>query len=215
MDILYSDKYIVVCQKPAELSSQEDGSENCLPALLRKTEETDYIAAVHRLDQGVSGLMVFAKNKFAAGELSRQITEGSFTKTYYAVVCGIPDPPLGEMKDLLFHDGTKNKSYVVRRFRRGVRDAALEYELIKSGSSCGKKVSLVKIRLITGRTHQIRVQFSSRSMPLLGDRKYGGTPASRIYLISAGLSFYHPKTGELLCFELPVPEDFAERLKND
>lgn len=215
MDILYTDKYIAVCIKEAGRSSQDDGTEECVPALLRQLENTDGIAPVHRLDKDVSGLMVYAKNKFAAGGLSGQIADGRFAKTYYALAGGKPDPLQGRMDDLLFHDASKNKSYVVHRQRKGVRDASLLYETLSLGRICGKNVSLVKIRLLTGRTHQIRVQFSSRSMPLVGDRKYGGIAYPRICLISAGLDFYHPKTGEPMHFELPVPEAYKEVLQNE
>lgn len=196
MEILYSDDYIVVCIKPVGILSQADsnGQKSMITELsaLYGCE----IYPLHRLDKGVSGVMVYAKTKFAASELSRDIAEHRFKKEYLAVVKGEPDES-GEMVDLLFKDSRKNKSYVVKRMRKGVKEAKLEYTLLKTD---GQK-SLVRVLLHTGRTHQIRVQFSSRKMPLLGDKKYGGsTDFEDIALLSYRLTFKHPKTKQEMVY---------------
>lgn len=205
MNILYSDNHIVVCVKPIGVSSQDDGDSG-MPALLRKSEKTDYIAPIHRLDRDVSGLMVYAKSKIGASKLSAQIQDGTLKKEYTAVVMGSPEEKSVELRDLLFHDKGKNKSYVVKRSRKGVREAILSYDVIRETELNGKKLSLVRILLVTGRTHQIRVQFSSRNMPLLGDRKYGGGGECPISLMSTRLSFIHPVTGKAMEFTLNLPE---------
>ena len=196
MNILYSDDYIVVCIKPVGVLSQTDsnGGESMITILsaLYSCE----IFPLHRLDKGVSGVMVYAKNKYAAAELSRDIAEYRFKKEYLAVVKGEPDES-GEMVDLLFKDSRKNKSFVVKSMRKGVKEAKLEYTLLKTD----EQKSLVRILLHTGRTHQIRVQFASRKMPILGDKKYGGDNVySNIALLSYRLTFNHPTTKEKMVF---------------
>lgn len=196
MRVLYSDDYIVVCIKPTGMLSQADS--NGEKSMI--TELSDMfgceIFPLHRLDKGVSGIMVYAKTKFAASVLSRDIAEHDFKKEYLAVVSGLPDEK-GEMVDLLFKDSRKNKSFIVKSMRKGVKSAKLEYERMKTD---GQK-SLVRVLLHTGRTHQIRVQFASRKMPLLGDKKYGGDASyNNIALLSYRLTFKHPKTKEELSF---------------
>ena len=202
MDILYRDKHIIVCIKPAGVVSTE--APGGMPALLREAlgDEKAAIFPVHRLDRDVGGLMVYALSSAAAAALSRRITEGGFQKEYLALVHGCPEEENGRFDDLLFHDSAKNRSYVVKRLRKGVRDAALEYQVLeKRGSE-----TLVKIRLLTGRTHQIRVQFASRRMPLVGDKKYGAKDgASAPALWSHSISFTHPATGKPVCFTAPCP----------
>ncbi len=165
--ILFENDDIVVCIKPVGIPSQNDKSVDLVKMLSQETGSLIY--PVHRLDTAVGGTMVFAKNSKSAAELSKQITENSLKKKYLAVISGEPQEKSGVLKDLLFKDSSKNKSYVVKRERRGVKKASLEYEVLESVGG----VSLVKILLHTGRTHQIRVQFASRKMPLLGDGKYG------------------------------------------
>ncbi|MBO5211753.1 MAG: RluA family pseudouridine synthase [Clostridia bacterium] len=196
MDILYSDDYIVVCVKPVGILSQADSSGGMsMITELSKTYGCE-IYPLHRLDKGVTGVMVYAKTKLAAGQLSRDIAEHRFKKEYLAVINGIPDEK-GEMVDLLFKDSRKNKSFVVNRMRKGVKEAKLEFERLKTD---GQK-SLVRVLLHTGRTHQIRVQFSSRKMSLLGDKKYGSTADyENIALMSYRLTFDHPKTKEKMIF---------------
>ena len=199
MKIIYSDKDILVVVKPSGvLSTDEPGG---MPALLREElrDGNADIRTVHRLDRVVGGLMVFARSQAAAASLSRQITEKDFRKEYLAVVHGTPLESEGLMEDLLFRDSKENKTYVVRRMRKGVREAALEYWVLAKKNG----LSLVKIHLITGRTHQIRAQFSSRSMPLVGDRKYGAAEdGCETALWSSGLSFQHPRTGKQMEFSL-------------
>lgn len=202
--IIYHDNMIAVCVKPAGVSSADEPGG--MPELIGKALGLPAKAAktVHRLDTAVSGLMVYALTKEAAADLSREIAEGSFQKTYLAAVHGRPEETVGRFTDLLFKDSKANKTYVVKRPRKGVREAMLDYEVIGAAND----LSLVKIRLLTGRTHQIRVQFSSRKMPLYGDRKYGAPEAGTGFgLWSYALSFDHPKTGERMEFIKLPPEE--------
>ena len=168
--------------------------------LITKINEEIYngqIHLLHRLDRNVGGVMVFAKNKKSAASVSKQIQENTFRKTYFAIVDGAIEEKQGVYKDLLFKDSSKNRSYVVNRMRKGVKEASLEYVVL---SECASK-SLVKVTLHTGRTHQIRVQFSSRKTPLTGDVKYGSKDRnSDIALFSHSIIFNHPVTNELLTF---------------
>ena len=161
MEIQYSDKDFVVCIKPVGVDAEHE-----LPALLKEAIGGE-IFTLHRLDQNVGGVMVYARNKQAAAALSKTITQGEMVKEYVALVHGAP-PPEGDWEDLLFKDSRKNKVFVVKRQRNGVKMARLTYQCIKTGEQ-----SLVRIRLYTGRSHQIRVQFASRGFPLVGDHKYG------------------------------------------
>lgn len=198
MKIIFEDKDIVVAIKPPEIISQGDekGRANALDILKDMTGSE--IFPVHRLDKGVGGVMVFAKNSKSAAELSRQVSDRTMEKTYLALLHGEITEEKGRLEDLLFFDRGKNKSFVVKRERRGVKKALLDYECIEKGD--GR--SLVKVKLITGRTHQIRVQFSSRGYPLFGDRRYGAKDEEKnIALLSKGISFLHPKTGERMSFE--------------
>lgn len=200
MDIVYQDQRIVVAVKPAGVvSTDERGG---MPELLRQELGTACIRTVHRLDAPVSGLMVCARSVYAAGELSRQIREGQFEKTYLAVVHGTP-PEKGEFVDLLGRDREKRLTYVAPSSGKGVQEARLRYRVLAVRDG----LSLVEIRLLTGRTHQIRVQFSSRGWPLVGDRRYGmeDDPVSPIALWSYRLSFLHPQTGEQVTFEKAPP----------
>lgn len=158
MDILYSDKGIVVCVKPVGLDSEHE-----LPQVLREALGGD-IFPIHRLDKNVGGVMVFARTKGAAAALSKAVQDGTLIKEYVARVHGTP-PDSGDWTDLLFKDSTKNKVFVVKKERKGVKKARLEF--------VRQQNDLVRIRLHTGRSHQIRVQFASRGFPLLGDHKYG------------------------------------------
>lgn len=227
IDVLYNDKSIVVCVKPGGVVSEE--VPGGMPALLRKETGASQIYPVHRLDKGVGGVMVYALTKDAAASLTRQMTESApaeaatlpgpatagtsagktFAKEYLAVTEGVPEPVSGRMEDLLFHDREKNRTYVVKRPRKGVKEAVLEYETLASAGGDPETgvFSLVRIRLLTGRTHQIRAQFSSRKLPLCGDRRYGAKTAGDIALWSHRLTFRHPETGEELTFRAGPPKD--------
>ena len=201
MKILFEDKYIIVCLKPVGIISQEDsqGAESMISKLRDHTNGE--IFPLHRLDRDVGGVMVFAKHKKAAAVLSGDIAEHKFKKEYMAIVHGKPEENQGQMRDLLFKDSRKNKSFVVNRMRKGVKEALLDYSVTDSFVRDGEEYSLVKILLHTGRTHQIRVQFSSRKMPLAGDRKYGGNDNFKnIALWSYSITFNHPKTHEEMNF---------------
>ncbi len=203
MRIIYKDQDIIVCEKPPRvLSTDEPGG---VPELLRQTlgDLKADIRTVHRLDRVVSGLMVLARNAKAASELSRQIRDGEFDKAYLAVVHGVPNESQGEYRDLLLRDKRERKTYVVTESAKGVQEAILRYQV----QSQGQGMSKVAIELITGRTHQIRAQFSSRGLPLVGDRKYSTLEdPCEIALWSWQLRFCHPATGEPLQFELQPPE---------
>ena len=177
IDILFEDRDILVCIKPAGLLSEAGGADASLPSALEaqmsgEGRETR-LFAVHRLDREVSGVMVFAKNQAAAADLSRQVADRSFEKTYMAVVEGVPALAEDTLTDLLFKDSRKNKSFVVDRKRAGVKEASLEYVPIAVYESEKGKKTLVKVKLHTGRYHQIRAQLSSRKLPIVGDGKYG------------------------------------------
>ncbi len=194
ISILYQDRDILICRKPPDVLSQSGPGPN-MPDLLR--EETGQpVYPVHRLDRGVGGVMAYARSRDAAAALSGSIR--NLQKQYLCIVRGVPDQPSGTYQDLLLHDRTRNKSFVVKRMRGGVREASLSYRVLAEDG----EASLVQVRLHTGRTHQIRVQFASRGTPLLGDGKYGGG-SGETALWSFSLTLLHPKTGKTLCFRLP------------
>lgn len=192
-EVLYQGGGVVFAVKPSGVCSQES-DELSMPKILRKQLGTDYIAVLHRLDTAVSGVMVYATEKSAAADISVKIQKGELKKEYLAVVAGVPEAPSGELCDLLFKDARANKSYVVRRKRTGVREARLLYKVLETVSLDNGKISLVKIELITGRSHQIRVQFSHRKMPLLGDRKYGSRFDCPIALFSHAITLCLPNS---------------------
>jgi len=179
IEILYEDKDIVFCVKPSGFSSETD-----LPNKLKEQLKSE-IYTLHRLDTPVGGVMVYAKNKSAAAKISKKIAENSdFEKTYLAVCEGEFEETEGKMEDLLFKDSRKNKSFVVKKERKGVKKALLSYEVLKTGEYKEKPCSLVRVTLKTGRSHQIRVQFASRKHPLLGDGKYGSKINTSLALFS-------------------------------
>lgn len=201
MDILYEDTAVMVCIKPRGILSQADknGGESMITRLSEHTGGEIY--PVHRLDKETGGVMVYAKTKKAAAKLSRDISEHRFCKEYLALVHGVPEENSGTLCDLLFHDRAKNKSYVVKRERAGVKKAELYYEVLETKEIDGENYSLLRVVLHTGRTHQIRVQLAHRKMPLSDDRKYGAKDAiENLGLLSAKLKFTHPETGEEMEF---------------
>ena len=191
--LLFEDPQLLVCVKAPGLLSQ-DGGEASLPGLLRRQCRCE-IYPVHRLDREAGGVMVYAKTRPAAAALSATIQEKKLEKEYLCVTLGIPAEPQGTYRDLLLHDKLRNKSFVVRRMRGGVKEASLSYRVLEERDG----EALVLVSLHTGRTHQIRVQFASRGTPLSGDGKYGGG-SGPLALWSARLVFPHPRTGERLTF---------------
>lgn len=221
VEILYENNGLLVCIKPVGTLSEKSDDPNSLPRIIEKEylEKNTPVSlfAVHRLDKEVSGVMVYAKNARSAAELSAQVANRSFYKEYLAIVEGVLQKERGVLKDLLFKDSKKNKSYVVKRERRGVKEASLEYKLL----AVKEDSSLLGIVLHTGRTHQIRVQFASRGHSIIGDRKYGSAlslPA--ICLCSHKIAFSDPITKKTLEFtytpkELDVWNNYRDVLDKD
>lgn len=214
--LLYVDRDLVVLVKPVGLVSEDGGAgESVIPAAaaaLRDAGERETaLYPVHRLDRNVGGVMVYARTKQAAAALSASVADGRLEKVYLALVHGAPDAPRGTYRDLLYKDARKNKTYVVSNLRRGVREAVLDYETLAAVDGC----TLVRVRLHTGRSHQIRVQFASRKMPLVGDGKYGAKDnAKALGLFSHSLTFPHPRDGREMHFSaLPTDAVFAEALR--
>ena len=188
MEILYTDPHIVVCIKPVGMDSEGD-----VPNALSEAVGGTFFP-VHRLDKNVGGVMVYARTKAAAAELSKAIQNNTMVKEYVALVHGTP-PENGDWEDLLFKDSSKNKVFVVKKERKGVKKARLEFQRLT-----GSDPALVRIRLHTGRSHQIRVQFASRGYSLLGDHKYGARDDCQSpMLFSCKLTF--PLFGKKHCFE--------------
>jgi 23S rRNA pseudouridine1911/1915/1917 synthase len=207
--IIFEDRDILVVNKPYGILSEESERLPSLPAMLREhTGGTIY--PVHRLDRTTEGLMVYAKTRAASAQLSASIQRNELTKTYLAVAEGIPEEA-GELHDLLYFDRRKGKSFVVDRERKGVKPAVLRYTRLSTAETEGTAVSLIRIRLVTGRTHQIRIQFASRRMPLVGDRRYGSHIRSEnIALCACELTLPHPISGEELRFTCaPTEKVFA------
>ena len=205
MEIIYQDKDIIVCVKPPRvLSTDEPGG---VPELVRAElgDMDANVRTVHRLDRTVSGLMVLARRSKAASELSRQIREGEFQKEYVAVIHGSPDQDAAELRDLLLRNKQERKTYIVTEPGKDVQEAILSYQVLNRAQD----LTRVRIQLHTGRTHQIRVQFSGRGWPLVGDRKYGiPDESSEIALWSYRLAFKHPYSGEPMEFMLEPPGDY-------
>lgn len=201
-EILYADSQIVVCVKPAGALSQDAGS-GSMPVLLREQLAVEQVYVIHRLDREVGGVMIYGLTQKAAAGLSKAVQDHRLEKSYLAVLGGVPEQSEAVLEDLLFHDKNRNKTYVVKRLRKGVKEAKLSYTVLQERMGS----SLVSVRLYTGRTHQIRVQFASRGLPLTGDGKYGGKEAgTTLGLWSNQLRFPHPLTGEIMEFSKQPPE---------
>lgn len=211
LEILYEDSAIIVCVKPAGVATQtkqigQKDMESMLRTYRMQKGEPSYIGVVHRLDQPVSGVMVFAKTKEAAADLSRQVSSKAADKYYYAVTDGVPEESKGTLEDYLQRDGKTNLSKVVTSKENGAKHAELSYEVLAKTDA----KALVRVKLATGRHHQIRVQMAHAGWPLVGDRKYnfktnmkmGNEPMG---LCSYKLRFNHPVTKKRMEFEIPNP----------
>lgn len=202
MELIYSDRDVIVCIKPPRvLSTDEPGG---LPELIRDAlgDPNANIRTVHRLDRVVSGLMVVARTAKSASELSRQVRDGIFQKEYLAVVHGVPKEKNGTLQDLLWRNKAERKTYIVSEPGKDVRDAILEYHVLADNGT----LSRISVKLITGRTHQIRAQFSGRSFPLVGDQKYSlHEDNCEIALWSHKIGFNHPYTGNWMEFTREPP----------
>ena len=205
MELIYCDGHVIVCVKPAgALSTDEPGG---VPELAREAlcDPKAEVRTVHRLDRVVAGLMVLARDADVAAELSRQIRDRKFEKEYQAVLHGCPTEAEGTLIDLLLRDKRECKTYVVQEPAKGVQEAILDYRVLASNEDFSK----VAITLRTGRTHQIRCQFSSRGWPLVGDRKYSlNQDGCDIALWSHRVAFHHPITGQWMDFRLDPPAQY-------
>ena len=197
--VIYQDKDIVVCNKPFGVSSQQSSGENMID-MLKETCGGE-IYPVHRLDTQTTGLMVYARNQKSAAELSRQVQEKVFEKEYVCL-CHGELVGSGEMVDFLYHDRIKNKSFAVKTKRNGAKEAKLEYMVLSEKYVGECRLFKVRIKLHTGRTHQIRVQFAARGCPLYGDGKYGARDNDKIHLHSTYIGFLHPTTKEKMEYNL-------------
>ena len=200
MDLLYEDDAVIVAIKPVGLLSEQTQSNNSFADLLA-TRNGGYIGVIHRLDRAVSGVMVYAKTPAAAAKLSADVQAHTVKKEYLAILHGRLEAPKGKLCDLLFHDRTRNKTFVVDRKRAGVKEALLEYRTLGTATHADfGELTLTHVLLHTGRTHQIRVQFSSRGHSLLGDGKYGAHDRCDIALCSHRITFPHPITRREMTF---------------
>ena len=211
--ILDCDDALLVCEKPVGVSSESPG----LPELLCE-QEGFTVYPVHRLDRTTGGACVLARSPKACAALQRQVLPELVVKEYLAVVSGVPDAASGTYTDLLYHDRHTNKTCVADTRRKGVREATCDWNVLETADDASGKITLVQVSLHSGRTHQIRIQFASRQLPLVGDRRYGSrikAPAPALW--SVRICFPHPLTGKTVdvssvppdlfpwsCFESPV-----------
>ena len=210
MTVLYQDNRIIVCLKPyGVVSTDEVGG---MPSLLRQLlgDEKACVRTVHRLDQVVGGVMVFARSRVATSNLGTQVQERTFHKEYLAVVHGCPTEQAGTLRDLLWRDTERRITTIVDNMDKDVQEAILHYQVVDSKDG----LSLIKIQLETGRTHQIRAQFSGHGRPLVGDKKYGAPEQEMqgIALWSHAIGFNHPQSGERMNFTAPPPKSWPWRV---
>ena len=204
ISILHLDEYIVAALKPAGVISESNGCDGFPDLLTQELSEAQgrsiTLYPVHRLDKETEGIIVYALSSETAAILSRDITNEKWKKTYLARLCGVPEKESDTLSDLLYYDRARSKSFVVMRERKGVKKAVLHYTV----EAVGNGYSTVRVRLETGRTHQIRVQFASRGLPLCGDRRYGAPAESgkSLALCACELKLLHPKTREALEFKI-------------
>lgn len=234
LDILYKDKDILVVRKPAFVASQEErGSGIDMVSAIKNYYATNEntkveVYVIHRLDKPVEGIMVYGLSKNAAAMLSKAVAQGNFNKYYYAVLTNIPAGAKGvegsakeenELCDYLIKDGRSNVSRVVKENTPDAKKAVLTYELVKHLEINHKKLYLAKIKLLTGRHHQIRVQFANANAPLYGDKKYGNSDKNvekeGVALCSYKLSFNHPITNKVMEFEIKPENSIFRRFFND
>lgn len=215
INILFEDEHIIVCYKPAGIPTQTRRlGEQDMVSLLKNYLKGGYVAVIHRLDQPVEGVLVFAKTPFAAKELNKGLQGAGFGKHYKAVLWGIPNQEKATLEDYLVKDGRTNTSRVCSPSEKDAKKAVLSYEVIATGKDDGKDISLVKVKLDTGRHHQIRVQMANRGCPIWGDVKYNTMAVQdrryrQIALCAYKLEFVHPKTKKKMEFELqPEGEGF-------
>lgn len=210
LKIIYEDEQLLVCHKPAGVATQtkrlgQQDMESLLKNYRASKGEPSYIGVVHRLDQPVEGVMVFAKTKEAASDLSRQVQMKEADKFYYAVTDGVPVEKTGSLEDYLLRDGRTNTSKVVKEGTAGAKKARLSYEVLAEDGTH----AILKIQLDTGRHHQIRVQLSHAGYPIVGDRKYNvdatASSGGGLKLCSYKIGFIHPKTHKKMEFEIENP----------
>lgn len=216
LHILYEDEHVIVCYKPAGIPTQTKKlGEQDMESILKNYLKGDYVAVIHRLDQPVEGLLVFAKTPFAAKELNKGLQGAGFGKHYKAVLWGVPAKEKATLEDYLVKDGRTNTSRVCVPSEKDAKKAVLLYEVIATGKDDGKDISLVKVKLDTGRHHQIRVQMANMECPIWGDAKYNTMEVQdrkfrQIALCAYQLEFIHPKTKKQMEFEIePKGEGFS------
>ena len=201
--LIYCDDALLICEKPIGVSSESPG----LPDLIREQEGYP-VFPVHRLDCTTGGVMVLARSSSVCTGLQRLFREDLVIKEYLAVISGVPETDNGSFSDLLYHDQRTNKTFVVDRMRKGVKEASCEWSVLQTVETSDDRITLVRVNLHSGRTHQIRIQFASRKFPLVGDRRYGsGIRASVPALWSARIRFPHPLSKDQTIDVSSLPQD--------